>query len=150
MSRSWKGRLTTLVFGRGRVLILLFAWMSVDILLHEEHAVWWPALCWLVIIGIATWATVNQRRENRKALADWNARAPEFIVVTADGVSGETAGKTRENLRWTTVKRWREGKSVFLLLFVKGNRTQPLPKSDLSAHQLGELRNLLALYLRPK
>jgi hypothetical protein len=85
----------------------------------------------------------------KKALAKWNARAPEFLVITANGVSWETAEKTTKQLPWITFKRWREGKFVFLLPFVRGKYAQPLPKGDLSAQQVEEIRSMLDLFLRP-
>jgi hypothetical protein len=149
MSRTWKERLSWFYRPRAGGLLLLFLWMTAAVVADDPAAWWKMCLVWLVIAGIAAWATVNRRKEKKKALENWNAQAPQFIVLSANGLSSESTGKTTENLPWTAFERWREGKSVFLLFLAKNNHAQPLPKSDLNPQQLQELRDMLDLYLRP-
>jgi hypothetical protein len=148
MSRTWQGRLAWFFRPSAGGLLILFLWATVEIL-AEQPDLWWKlCLVWLLIGSVATWAAINRRREKKEALADWNSRAPDSIVVTAEGVAGETSGKTTERLPWSAFKSWREGKSVFLLRLVKGNRAQPLPKTDLTDQQIQELRGMFDLFLR--
>ena len=122
----------------------LLLWMTLDMAVKAPHVDWSGFVSlWLIVVAVFAWLAFRGRSFAARTLVRLNASAPDYYILTAQGIQAESDDGAKSSIPWSAYAGWREGNRVMFMLFPEKERVQLLPKRDLSPSTLDTLRGIL-------
>lgn len=133
-----------------RVLLVvgLLAWLTIRFLQGPTRPHWTViGVPWLIVLGIAGLTVFRFKRMKARVVAQVSRKMPDWIELNDDGVQTSGPDGATSFHPWASIKGWREGHRVILLLLSKTAALAILPVGELSEAARQPLRDLLKSHI---
>jgi hypothetical protein len=134
----------------GAALLVAIVWGTALGLMGRTSPNWLAiALVWIVIAGIFIRTAYTVRRERKQDVDQLNAKLPEKVRLTSDGITWVTPSGGRVLLRWSELGGWRERRRVVAIHDPRGAPAVVLSIADLPELERQRVRDFLCSQIPP-
>lgn len=134
----------------GLALLAAIVWVTILGLLGRTNPSWLAlGITWLVIAGIVIWTAYETRRDRARELQRLNAKLPEKLRLTSEGIRLVGPDSDEELLRWNDVSGWRERPRMFAIYGPSGGVVGAFSVAALPETERQRLRDFLQSQIPP-
>ena len=123
-------------------------WITVAGLVNHEHLNWrGVGAIWAIVLSLLLFLYFREKKARGRQLTEMEVALPDWITLTAVGLSFDGPNGASSFQPWASYKRWREGKRTLIVDYALHKGFAMLPVSGLSESERQVLRGLLDSHL---